>query len=297
MQADSAEALFLAKPPFADIREAPLRIIVSFGSYVFVCRPDFKARHAYLLAQTLSAHAEALPAAATAPSGVVPAHRGAHAFFAGEEMPNDSGRPTAGTSRVAASRNFRVIPACFAVFARLFFTGPRAPSAHEVIDAEQVRAALAAVDAADARAKSAADPSAEGEAKLALGLVQVETTDILNRDLAAHSGRLSFNGDLLQKSLAQRNLSPPFDDRIGRYRLPRATLEDALLAPARRTCGAARNKLRWALATDFAEQGLWSGWTDQAGNFFRENPASAKHIRKFGTPSGGIGPRRQRCNG
>ena len=89
MQADSAEALFLAKPPFADIREAPLRIIVSFGSYVFVCRPDFKARHAYLLAQTLSAHAEALPAAAKAPSGVVPAHRGARAFFAGEEMPND----------------------------------------------------------------------------------------------------------------------------------------------------------------------------------------------------------------
>ena len=89
MQADSAEALFLAKPPFDDIHEAPLRIIVSFGGHVFVCRPDFKARHAYLLAQTLSAHAEGLPAAATAPNGVVPAHRGAHAFFAGEEMPND----------------------------------------------------------------------------------------------------------------------------------------------------------------------------------------------------------------
>jgi hypothetical protein len=89
MQADSAEALFLAKPPFADIREAPLRIIVSFGSHVFVCRPDFMARHAYLLAQTLATHAEGLPAAATAPQGIVPAHRGAHAFFAGEEMPND----------------------------------------------------------------------------------------------------------------------------------------------------------------------------------------------------------------
>src|SRR6516225_3153724 len=84
MQADSAEALFLAKPPFDDIHEAPLRIIVTFGSYVFVCRPDFMARHAYLLAQTLSAHADALPAAASAPKGVVPAHRGAQAFFAGE---------------------------------------------------------------------------------------------------------------------------------------------------------------------------------------------------------------------
>ena len=58
--------------------------------------------------------------------------------------------------------------------------------------------------------------------------MQVETTDILNRDLAAHSGRLSFNGDSLQKSLAQHSLSPPFDDTIGRYRLPRATLEEAL---------------------------------------------------------------------
>jgi len=106
--------------------------------------------------------------------------------------------------------------------------GPRALSAHEVVDAEQVRAALAAVDATDARAKNATGSATEGDAKLALGLAQVETTDILNRDLAAHSGRLSFNGDLLQKSLAQRNLSPSFDDTIGRYRLPRATLEDAL---------------------------------------------------------------------
>jgi hypothetical protein len=47
------------------------------------------ARHAYLLAQTLSAHDDALPAAASAPKGVVPAHRGAQAFFAGEGMPND----------------------------------------------------------------------------------------------------------------------------------------------------------------------------------------------------------------
>jgi hypothetical protein len=41
MQAESAEALFLARPPFADIPEAPLRIIVSFGSHVLICRPNF----------------------------------------------------------------------------------------------------------------------------------------------------------------------------------------------------------------------------------------------------------------
>ena len=89
MQTDSAEALFLAKPPFADIPQAPLRIIVSFGSHVFVCRPNFAASHAYLLAKTLAEHGEELPAPAAAPNGVVPAHPGARAFFAGEEMPND----------------------------------------------------------------------------------------------------------------------------------------------------------------------------------------------------------------
>jgi hypothetical protein len=89
MQAESAEALFLAKPPFADIPEAPLRIIVSFATHVMVCRPNFMARHAYLLAKTLAEHGEGLPAPAAAPTGVVPAHPGARAFFAGEKMPND----------------------------------------------------------------------------------------------------------------------------------------------------------------------------------------------------------------
>ena len=94
MAAESAEALFLAKPPFDDIRNVPLRLIVSFGSHVLVCRPDFMARHAYLLAQTLAEHKDALPTPAGAPEGVVPAHRGSHAFFAGEEMPNDeAGQP------------------------------------------------------------------------------------------------------------------------------------------------------------------------------------------------------------
>jgi len=89
MAAESAEALFLAQPPFDDIRNVPLRLIVSFGSHVLVCRPDFMARHAYLLAQTLSEHKDELPTPTGAPDGVVPAHRGSHAFFAGEEMPND----------------------------------------------------------------------------------------------------------------------------------------------------------------------------------------------------------------
>jgi hypothetical protein len=89
MAAGSAEALFFARPPFDDIRDIPVTLIVSFGSHVLVCRPDFIAGHAYLLAQTLAEHGGALPAPASAPVGVVPAHKGAHAFFAGKEMPDD----------------------------------------------------------------------------------------------------------------------------------------------------------------------------------------------------------------
>ena len=89
MSAASAEALFLGKPPFDDIRDAPLRVIVSFGSHFLVCRPNFMARHAYLMAKTLAEHKDALPTPAGAPEGVVPAHRGSQAFFAGEETPND----------------------------------------------------------------------------------------------------------------------------------------------------------------------------------------------------------------
>ena len=89
MSAERAEALLLAKAPFDDIRNVPLRLIVSFGSHVLVCRVDFMARHAYLLAQTLAEHKDVLPKPAGAPEGLVPAHRGSHAFFTGEEMPNN----------------------------------------------------------------------------------------------------------------------------------------------------------------------------------------------------------------
>jgi hypothetical protein len=140
------------------------------------------------------------------------------------------GRRTAGASRVAAPArpSRRGGKALLFLLVVLSLFGLGAAHAHEVIDADQVKAALAAADAAITRVKSAAGSATEAEAKLALGLVQVETTDIINRDLSAHSGRLSFNGDSLQKALAQRDLSPAFDETIGRYRLPRTALEEAL---------------------------------------------------------------------
>jgi hypothetical protein len=91
MAAESAEALFLARPPFEDLRNVPLRVIVSFGSHVLVCRDDLMDRHVYLFAQTLAEHSEALPKPAKAPAGVIPAHRGSQAFFAGAEIPGPAG--------------------------------------------------------------------------------------------------------------------------------------------------------------------------------------------------------------
>jgi hypothetical protein len=87
MTAASAEALFLARQPFTDIRNVPLRIIVSFGSHVLVCREDLMVDHGYVLARTLAEHKDALPVSVGAPEGVVPAHRGSRAFFDGAGMP------------------------------------------------------------------------------------------------------------------------------------------------------------------------------------------------------------------
>ena len=91
--------------------------------------------------------------------------------------------------------------------------GPRSPGAHETIDADGVNAILAATDTAAARVKSVAGSVAEGEAMFALGMVQAEATAVLNRDLAAHSGQLTFNGQSLQKALAQRNFGAPLRRR------------------------------------------------------------------------------------
>ena len=59
-------------------------------------------------------------------------------------------------------------------------------------------------------------------------MVLVEATDILNRDLAAHSGRLTVNAELMLQALAQRGLAPRLDEAIGRYRLLTTPLEEAI---------------------------------------------------------------------
>jgi hypothetical protein len=89
ISAEGAKALFLGEAPFEDIKGGPIRAIVSFGTHHMVCRPDFRARHAYVIAKTLSEHQDRLAATVAASHGVVPMHPGARAFFAGEDIPND----------------------------------------------------------------------------------------------------------------------------------------------------------------------------------------------------------------
>ena len=91
MSAESAEALFFARQPFEDIRNVPLRVIVTLGSHVLVCRKDLMVDHVYLFARTLAEHKDAIPVRVGAPAGMVPAHRGSRAFFAGERMSMPAG--------------------------------------------------------------------------------------------------------------------------------------------------------------------------------------------------------------
>lgn len=89
ISAEGAKALFLGEPPFEDIKGGAIRAIVSFGTHHMVCRANFRARHAYAIAKTLSEHQDRLTATVAASEDAVPMHTGARAFFAGEDIPND----------------------------------------------------------------------------------------------------------------------------------------------------------------------------------------------------------------
>jgi hypothetical protein len=140
----------------------------------------------------------------------------------------DADRAASSSGAGAGPRRRRVAPAFRRVLLVLLaLLGPCPLPAHEIVDPDTVRTIVALTDTAAARVKSAAGSLAQAEAMFALGTAQVEATAILNRDLAAHNGKLTFHGETLQKELDQRHLAPAFDDAIGRYRLPRASLEQA----------------------------------------------------------------------
>ncbi len=93
---NDAAALFAGRAPFAEYGPVPLRTIVVLGDYLLVCREDFPALHAYLLAETLMQNRDELDVTVSSPDtgnisaeGVVPAHRGARAYFDGRPPPDD----------------------------------------------------------------------------------------------------------------------------------------------------------------------------------------------------------------
>ncbi|MFQ5954767.1 MAG: hypothetical protein ACE5JZ_06875 [Kiloniellales bacterium] len=89
---DDAASLFTGRGPFAEYGPVPLRTLIGLGDYLLVCRDDFPARHAYLVAATLSRNRDRLPVAVSAgedspPDATVPTHPGAQAFFEGRSPP------------------------------------------------------------------------------------------------------------------------------------------------------------------------------------------------------------------
>ncbi|MFQ5551483.1 MAG: hypothetical protein ACE5FJ_09645, partial [Gemmatimonadales bacterium] len=93
---EHATALAKGREPFAEFEPVPLRIIVGLAQYLLVCHQDFRALHAYLVAETLSRHQGELPVPVS-PEGsdsagddaTLSMHPGAHAFFDGRPPPAD----------------------------------------------------------------------------------------------------------------------------------------------------------------------------------------------------------------
>ena len=87
LAAADAEAMREGRPPFAEFGGLPLVSLFAMGSYLLVSRDDFPARHAYLVARTLSEHGAYLSKAAPALAARIPLHPAAAAFARGEPVP------------------------------------------------------------------------------------------------------------------------------------------------------------------------------------------------------------------
>ena len=87
-QADVA-ALRDGRAPFHAFGPTELNALFAFGDYFLVCRPDFPARHAYQVVQTLSHNAELIDGARSVDVSASPVaiHAGARVYALGEPMP------------------------------------------------------------------------------------------------------------------------------------------------------------------------------------------------------------------
>jgi hypothetical protein len=85
-----ALALYRGAGPFADYGAVALRVLAETPAYQLVCREDFKAQHAYLVAEALTREPR-LGDVRVPPAGIsadqVPVHDGALAFARGDPLP------------------------------------------------------------------------------------------------------------------------------------------------------------------------------------------------------------------
>ena len=93
---NEAELLRAGSGPFEEYGAVPLRVMVALGEYLLVCRDDFPALHAYLVAKTLAENrvelgleVSSINASQAASGKAVPMHRGAQAYFNGLPPPED----------------------------------------------------------------------------------------------------------------------------------------------------------------------------------------------------------------
>jgi hypothetical protein len=87
MHRNDAADLRVGAPPFSDYGPVLLHTIVAVGDYHLVCRDDFPARHAWLIAEALSKDQHSIRLSGEASDGRVPVHPGAQAYFSGAPLP------------------------------------------------------------------------------------------------------------------------------------------------------------------------------------------------------------------
>jgi TRAP-type uncharacterized transport system substrate-binding protein len=87
MHRNDAADLRAGAAPYADYGPAPLHMIVAIGDYQLVCRDDFPARHAWLIAEALSKDSHSIRVSGDSSDTRVPLHPGAEAYFSGRPLP------------------------------------------------------------------------------------------------------------------------------------------------------------------------------------------------------------------
>ncbi|HEX2338191.1 MAG TPA: hypothetical protein VHI72_17150 [Hyphomicrobiaceae bacterium] len=94
MRRDDAAALRQGRPPFAGHGPVKLCTIVGIGEFLLVCRDDFAARHAWLVAEAFDKNRDVLPemllpstSTSEPPDSRIPLHPGAVGYFTGAPMP------------------------------------------------------------------------------------------------------------------------------------------------------------------------------------------------------------------